>query len=331
MVDGECSAGDLVWYRGALVLKAVLDFRDECRSAVLAETTRKTYATGWQSWASWASHYKVVELPADPDFLEFWLADLAIQGRTVATLRVYLAGVFSKHRNAGYDDPIRNTKLRELMAGLTRKLARERRGVPRQAMGLRWLHIKSMLECAKQRRFNQPGGRLESPEQARERSDFWAALLCVLHDGALRCGELRALRWDDLQCVEKGCYVIWVRRSKTDQQGLGAAVALSGFTVKALLKIKPKGVDGNPLIFDVSASTVSRIVKRAARDAGYDTKLVSTHSLRVGMAQDLAASGVDTVGLMLAGRWSSPVMVARYTHALKAHQSPVGDYLKTQT
>ena len=39
----------------------------------------------------------------------------------------------------------------------------------------------------------------------------------------------------------------------------------------------------------------------------------SGHSGRVGMAQDLTASGAELPALMVAGRWQSPRMPPRYT------------------
>ena len=47
------------------------------------------------------------------------------------------------------------------------------------------------------------------------------------------------------------------------------------------------------------------------------------HSGRVGMAQDLSASGVELPALMNAGRWKSPKMPARYTERQAAGRGAV--------
>ena len=44
----------------------------------------------------------------------------------------------------------------------------------------------------------------------------------------------------------------------------------------------------------------------------------SGHLPRVGMAQDLSASGCELPELMAAGRWESPQMPARYTRSQAA-------------
>ena len=49
----------------------------------------------------------------------------------------------------------------------------------------------------------------------------------------------------------------------------------------------------------------------------------SGHSARVGMAVDLARSGVELPALMAAGRWSAPAMPARYTSAETAGRGAV--------
>ena len=48
------------------------------------------------------------------------------------------------------------------------------------------------------------------------------------------------------------------------------------------------------------------------------------------MAQDLAATGITMPGLMLAGRWKKDATALRYTQHLTAHDTLVGQYLKTQ-
>ena len=50
------------------------------------------------------------------------------------------------------------------------------------------------------------------------------------------------------------------------------------------------------------------------------------HSGRVGMAQDLARSGVELPELMTAGRWKSSRMPARYTERQAAGRGAVARY-----
>ena len=50
------------------------------------------------------------------------------------------------------------------------------------------------------------------------------------------------------------------------------------------------------------------------------------HSGRVGMAQDLARSGLELPALMTAGRWKSSRMPARYTERQAADRGAVARY-----
>ncbi len=53
--------------------------------------------------------------------------------------------------------------------------------------------------------------------------------------------------------------------------------------------------DADQRIFNISASTLNRRIKTTARTAGINPQHVSSHSPRVGMAQDLAARGTTMV------------------------------------
>ena len=65
--------------------------------------------------------------------------------------------------------------------------------------------------------------------------------------------------------------------------------------------------------------SVGRIFKRLGKRAGMENEIVkrlSSHSARVGAAQDMAAAGIDILALMQAGGWQSPKIVGRYIRKL---------------
>ena len=96
------------------------------------------------------------------------------------------------------------------------------------------------------------------------------------------------------------------------------------------------GITDGPLFRSVSrgdrvggaldAGDVARRFKVMAERAGIDPGRVSGHSCRVGMAQDLVASGAELPAVMLAGRWKSPTMPARYAEKLIAGRGAVARY-----
>ncbi len=300
------------------------------RTASRADNTRKTYATGWNNLAQWASANGVSALPADPMDLVRWLATLIRQGKKPTTVRTYLAAVAERHSSRPEPNPAHDPRVREFLAGMTRTCVAEG-CTDRQSAPLRWSHIERIIDTAHLPRHNQPRGRVETAEQAAQRALLDIAMIALAHDAALRCSELLALRWMDIEAPEKTeLHVVRIRRSKTDQTGQGAVAPISDFTAQALAEIRPDDADPQERIFKISPSTVTRRMRAAATAAGIDPTNITSHSTRVGLAQDLAAHGINMAGLMQAGRWKSVATVIRYTEHLSAHDTPVGRYLKTQ-
>ena len=155
-------------------------------------------------------------------------------------------------------------------------------------------------------------------------------MITLAHDAVLRSSELLALTWGDVETSPNGDCIVRIRRSKTDQTGHGAFAPVCQFTAQAVAAIKPQNADSSERIFDLSPNTISRRMKAAAEAAGLDPTNISSHSPRIGMAQDLAANGVSIAGLMQAGRWKAASSAVRYTEHLTAHDTPVGQYLKAR-
>ena len=302
----------------------------DTESHALSANTRKTYRTGWRSWTRWAAEHGVAEFPATPKALKRWLVSLHKEGKKPSTLNTYLAGVSHEHRGCPGPNPARHPGVRRLLSGLARKAA-DQGDTPKQADPLRHPHIQQIASTAYKPRRNQPGGRLETEEKARLRAITEIAMIAVGHDALLRCSELLNLIWADIEPTgETGCATVRIRRSKTDQTGQGAVVPISKFACDALMRLKPESANPGDPIFDMSPNTVNRRIKAAAQAAGINPANISSHSLRIGMAQDLAAHGIDLPGLLLAGRWKTVRMIARYIQNLTARHTPAAQYLKSQ-
>ena len=77
---------------------------------------------------------------------------------------------------------------------------------------------------------------------------------------------------------------------------------------------------GRAVNWDLSTTTVKRLVKSAAKAAGLDPEEIdafSGHSLRGGAAQDLLCSGYDAAAIMRAGGWKSVNILGRYLEMAK--------------
>lgn len=153
------------------------------------------------------------------------------------------------------------------------------------------------------------------------------ALLWILTDSWCRASEVVAFKVKDLLRQEDGSSLLYVTRSKTDPYGEGAYAFLSAEGTRASLKwIREAGLRrDDPIITKsqvgglrtpLNPATVTRIIKRCI---GRDD--VSAHSMRVGGVQDAFRIGCDLSSIMVAGRWSSPEMPARYARRILASQS----------
>jgi hypothetical protein len=75
----------------------------------------------------------------------------------------------------------------------------------------------------------------------------------------------------------------------------------------------------------LEAGEIARLLKDMAATAGIDPAMISGHSARVGMSQDLVAAGAD-LAVMQAGRWKTPTMPARHSEHLLAAKGAVAQY-----
>jgi integrase len=215
--------------------------------------------------------------------------------------------------------------VRKVMAGIARANGRPQR----QAKPLTETALAAVKATAKLPRKHQGRARRgESARDAERRGRVDVALLSVLRDGLLRRSEAAELRWGDLELQEDGSARLHVRRSKTDPEAEGVVLYIGQEATQALQAIMPEDtavVDPARRVFELSASQIGRRIDAAAKAAGLGEGFTG-HSGRVGMAQDLAASGVELPELMSAGRWKSSRMPARYTERQTAGRGAVARY-----
>ena len=250
---------------------------------------------------------------------------LTPRGKAVATLRLTKSALAAVHRSTGHQDPTDNEGVKRVMAGIARANGRPQR----QAKPLTETALAAVKATATLPRKHQGRARRgESARDAERRGRVDVALLSVLRDGLLRRSEAAELRWGDLELQEDGSARLHVRRSKTDPEAEGVVLYIGQEATLALQAIMPEDtavVDPARRVFELSASQIGRRVNGAAKAAGLGEGFTG-HSGRVGMAQDLAASGVELPELMTAGRWKSSRMPARYTERQTAGRGAVARY-----
>ena len=301
------------------------DARAEARS--WSPNTRRAYVAGWRDFTSWCLDNRCAGLPTTAADVGRYLEHLVeTEGKALATARARLAAIAAAHRLGGHTDPTS----RPLVKATMKRLAREYGKPRKQAKGLTSDALAAVKATAGIQRVHQgKRRRQETQAHAAIRALMDLALLQVMRDGLLRRSEASALRWGDVEFHADGSGRLHVARSKTDQTAEGAVLYLGPAAVEALLAIRPQEavIDPDASVFGLSAGQISRKIKAATKIAGLGDGF-SSHSARVGMAQDLSAAGAELPELMTAGRWDSPTMPARYTEAQAAGRGAVARYYR---
>ena len=159
-------------------------------------------------------------LPADPLAIAAYLADRSAQGADAATVRTIRAAIRAGHVDTGADDPTGHDGVRRVLQGINRQTAGRGRG---QADPLTADDVAAILATASLPR--RTGRGMESEAAAADRGATDKAIAGLLFQGGLRRSEAAALRWADVQDAADGRgIVVYVRRSKTDQDGTAADV-----------------------------------------------------------------------------------------------------------
>lgn len=325
---------------------------DLVRAAVRAWSinTIRAFLSDLSIWDNWCRRSAVSAGAAGPHDVAAFIRALSgvdvvagIETRAAATIARYLVNIGWAYRMAGLDDPVADPKV-----SLELKAARRTLGVrQRQPRGLRYKGDVADLDS--------PATGLSIAQLAKAcRRDLMGlrdrALLLTNYDTGFRRSELVAIAVGDIEGPDQdGAGIIMLGRSKTDQMGEGAYAYLSPATMRAIDAWRDAAhIDTGPLFrrvelhFDGSVRTVGRaalhpnsislIYKRLVGEAhakGLLGKIseaerdrlieqVSSHSIRVGVAQDNFAAGESLPAIMQAYRWRDPRTVLRYGARLAA-------------
>ena len=271
-------------------------------------------------------------MPADPLAVAAYLAERVDQGAAAATVRTIRAAIRAGHVDTGADDPTGHAGVRRVLQGLTRQAAGRGRG---QADPLTADDVAAIMATASIPR--RTGRGMESEADAADRGATDRAIVAVLFQGGLRRSEAAALRWGDVQDAADGRgIVVYVRRSKTDQDGTaadvrylknGCAAALRQLRDRITVQRSGLRPDGTAQVLGgINGQSIARRLTAAASAAGIEGRITG-HSGRVGLAVELTRRGAPEQATAKAGGWKSSRMVAHYAAAVAAEQGAVATYL----
>jgi integrase len=272
-----------------------------------AASSRRAYQLDWDDFLNWCAQHGRMALPAEPSTVVLYMTALA-RTRKVSTIERRLAAISKAHTRRGLVSPTGDPAVRLVMSGIRR----DKNVAPRRVAPIRAAHLRAIV------------GRIPPTRSGRRDR----ALLLVGFQGALRRSELVALDRTDVTFTADGV-TLRIRRSKTDQEGAGADVAIPFGTrpetcaVQALRSWLMCLDDGAPAIFRgvgkgdrvscerLSAQSVALVVKQHAAGLGLPGEFAG-HSLRAGFATSAAAGNATERDIMRQTRHKSAEMVRRY-------------------
>ena len=272
-----------------------------------APSTIRAYKANFEKFIEFCDSEEVNALPAERVNVASYIKHLAEGKLRSASIRIAVASISAMHRLNELYDPTTHPDVKIEMRRMHRNLGRE----SQQAEGINRILLRQMINVTD-----------DGLMGLRDR-----ALLHTAYDSMCRRSELVSLSMNDLVINHQDQTLkIKLRRSKTDQDGLGRWLHLSKEAQEAILswvnaadiengKLFRGVTRGHHITESLSAAQINRIYKRIAKKSKADRSVVehiSGHSMRVGAAQDLLISGASLPMIMQRGRWSKADTVMRY-------------------
>jgi site-specific recombinase XerD len=279
-------------------------------AAAKAGSTRRAYASDWRHFTEWCRRHSLEPLPARPETVALYLADLASTHKP-ATLRRRLTVIGRAHQAAGAPSPASRD---EPLVSETLKGIRRTKGAAQDGKRPLYTHqLRAIVRAL--------------PENLQGRRD--RALLLVGFAGGFRRSELAALTLENVAAGPDGL-VIRLRRSKTDQEGQGREVAVpfgshpETCPVRAYQDwLSAAGVNDGPVFREVDRhghiearalhkDSIGTIIKRGVARIGLDPAEYAGHSLRAGLATQAYLNGASELAIMKQTGHRSLATVRKY-------------------
>jgi site-specific recombinase XerD len=302
-------------------LTATLELAADFAKASKAKATQAAYESDFRIFESWCRPRGFRALPATAESLCAFLADEAAAGRRASTLGRRLAAIRYFHRASGYETQTGDEKVKAVLSGIRRTIG---------AAPVRKRPATSDLVLS------MVGGTGASLRALRNR-----AIILLGFAGAFRRSELVALNIADIEVTPEGMLVT-LRRSKTDQEGLGRRVAIPRGEIAcpvAALRgwLDAAGITEGAIfrrIFNRRAQrvtdrrlaprNVAAIVKQGAARLGFDPSTFGGHSLRAGFVTSAVKRGANLIKITDVTGHRSLEMLKTYSRDAEAFVGHAG-------
>ena len=264
-----------------------------------AQNTLRAYQADFKDFSSFCVKNGFNSLPTEPKIIALYLTHLSSFSK-FSTLKRRIASIKVVHKLKGHYIDTKHPIISENIMGIKRKL------------GVKQTSKKPILINDLKKIIN-----VINEEKNELKKNQNKALILIGFAGGFRRSELVSIEYEDVDFVAEGVKIT-VRKSKTDQTGIGLTKAIPYFENKnycpviSLNKWIEYSNINNGKIFKVSDKTVALTIKKYASMAGLDNSKYAGHSLRSGFATSTAEIGADERSIMAMTGHKTTQMVRRY-------------------
>ena len=265
-----------------------------------ANNTVRAYESDFKDFSLFCIKNGLKNLPTEPKILSLYLTHLSKTSK-FSTLKRRIASIKVIHKMKGHYLDANHPIIMENLLGIKRVNGAYQK--PKKPLLIN--NLKLIIKVLDEK---------EKNEKKRIRNK---SLILLGFSGGFRRSELVNLDYDDLEFVDEGLK-IFIKKSKTDQAGIGSIKAIPYFSNKEycpVIKIKDwirysNIAEGK--IYNISDKSVSLTIKKYASLAGLDPNLYGGHSLRSGFATSAAEAGAEERNIMAMTGHKTTQMVRRY-------------------
>lgn len=291
--------------------------------AAHAPGTLSVYRHTWAIWERWCNVMQTPALPAAPETIAAWLAELARSGKSISRIQVSLAAVLHGHRLQGHQIDSSHPVLARITRGIARKAARP----VRRAHPLTLQDLEAAVT-------------LSSNPSVRDLRD--RALLLVAFWGALRRSEIIALdmRGRSPVSIHQQGMVLRLTGTKSSAATVEILIPRRSDRLCAVAAteayIEASGIEAGPLFRAVSKSDrlldrrldASSIAHILSKRLGAEAARFSPHSLRAGFVTAAARAGAPEHVIQRTTRHKSAEVLRAYIRGLDAFDEGAAAYLR---
>ena len=262
--------------------------------------TLRAYKSDYNDFSLFCSKNGFQSMPTQPKILALYLTELSKKSK-YSTLKRRLASISILHKMKGYYIDTKHPIVVENLMGIKRAKG----SFQKAKKPLLINYLKILIKA------------IDNSKEKINRKIRDKSLLLLGFAGGFRRSELVNIEIEDVEFVHEGIK-IFVKKSKTDQSGVGMTKAIpyfsnSEFCPVIALKTWINIIEKNQRkIFDISDKSVALIIKKYAGLAGLDSNKYSGHSLRSGFATSTAESGAEERNIMAMTGHKTTQMVRRY-------------------